>query len=88
MRVNAVLPGPTMTDMLAPLTEIPGAVDRLAAQSPIGRLAEPGDVADVIAFLATDAARFVSGQLISVDGGLSSTVELIDPAVFASAAAG
>jgi NAD(P)-dependent dehydrogenase (short-subunit alcohol dehydrogenase family) len=70
--VNAVGPGVVRT----PLTEayIEANPDRLRAvidHTPLRRLAEPQDVADVVAFLASDAARFVTGQTLFVDGGLT-----------------
>ncbi|MGV9675705.1 SDR family NAD(P)-dependent oxidoreductase [Nocardia sp. NPDC003482] len=66
--VNSVLPGPTDTDLFA---SSGAPVDVLLAQTPLGRLAEPGDIADVVDFLASDAARWITGQSIAVDGGLS-----------------
>jgi 3-oxoacyl-[acyl-carrier protein] reductase len=66
--VNAVLPGPTDTDGFAAA----GApVDALVARTPLGRLGRPDDIADVVGFLASDAARWITGRSIVVDGGFS-----------------
>ncbi len=66
--VNNVLPGPTDTDGFAAAA---APVEALIAQTPLGRLGRPADVADVVGFLASDAARWITGQSIAVDGGLS-----------------
>ncbi len=65
---NAVAPGFISTDMTHELSEEirTGILER----TPLGRLGEPGDIAGVIAFLASDAAGFITGQVIEVDGGL------------------
>jgi 3-oxoacyl-[acyl-carrier protein] reductase len=65
--VNSVLPGPTNTDGFASAS---APVEALIAQTPLGRLAEPEDIAEVVNFLASDAARWITGQSITVDGGL------------------
>jgi 3-oxoacyl-[acyl-carrier protein] reductase len=65
--VNSVSPGLTNTDgMVMP----PEAVDQAVAQTPLGRLGEPADVADVIAYLLTNRARWVTGQRVNAGGGL------------------
>jgi len=67
VRVNAVAPGLTETPLVA---EMPDEVrTRLIKETALGRIAQPEDVADVIAFLLSDAARHVTGECIRVDGG-------------------
>src|SRR5204862_4424987 len=68
IRVNAVAPGITNTAMPR-LGNTEEALAALGRANPTGRLAEPDDIADVIVFLATDAARYLAGQLIHVNGG-------------------
>lgn len=66
--VNVVAPGFITTDMTATLGEERQAA--IVSQVPLGRMADPGEVADVIAFLASDKAAYVTGAVIPVDGGL------------------
>jgi NAD(P)-dependent dehydrogenase (short-subunit alcohol dehydrogenase family) len=69
VRVNAVAPGPTDTGMLDRFT---GTAERKAAlmsSVPLGRLGEPEEIAQAILFLASDAASFMTGQIVTVDGG-------------------
>jgi 3-oxoacyl-[acyl-carrier protein] reductase len=65
--VNVVLPGVTATDMTANMPADNKEHARL--QTSLGRLGRPEDIADVIAFLAGDDARWITGQLIVVNGG-------------------
>ena len=66
--VNVVAPGPIATDMLAALPE--DQRDDYAMSVPLGRLGEPSEVAAVVVFLASNAASYVTGAVIPVDGGL------------------
>ena len=66
--VNAVCPGFTATDMNRETLEKRGA--EIAAQIPLGRAAEPDEVAAVIAFLCSDKAAYITGETISVNGGI------------------
>lgn len=67
--VNAVAPGFVRTDMTAALPE--QVVERYEGQIPLGRLADPEEVADVVRFLVSDAAAYVTGEVIRVDGGMA-----------------
>ncbi len=72
IRVNAVSPGMIRTAMTAPMFEfLPNQAERFEKGTPVGRVGEPEDVADVVVFLCSDLARFVTGQNIVVDGGLT-----------------
>ncbi|NER79287.1 MAG: SDR family oxidoreductase [Leptolyngbya sp. SIO1D8] len=65
--VNVISPGVTDTDGLILPKE---AIDQLIQQTPLGRLGQPNDVADVVTFLVSDDARWVTGQNIQANGGI------------------
>jgi 3-oxoacyl-[acyl-carrier protein] reductase len=66
--VNAVAPGFIATDMTAVLSE--KTVEQLAARIPLGRLGSPADVAAAVVFLASEEAGYITGQVLSVNGGM------------------
>ncbi len=67
--VNAVAPGFIATEMTAKLGE--EVLTEVRKQIPLGRLGEPQDVADAVLFLASEAAGFITGHVLTVDGGLT-----------------
>lgn len=74
VRVNAVCPGPTATRMIASLESQTGAGandpgERYRAMIPIGRYAEPNEIADLVLFLCSDLSRSISGAQYLIDGG-------------------
>ena len=74
IRVNAVCPNEVNTDMLRSGFEIRGldpeeGIATLNKTVPLGRIAEPDDIADVVAFLASDEARYMVGALLEINGG-------------------
>jgi gluconate 5-dehydrogenase len=66
---NAVAPGYFETDMSAKMRSDPAAVERIVKRTPLGRWGRPRDLAGVVAFLASSAADYVTGQQLVVDGG-------------------
>jgi 3-oxoacyl-[acyl-carrier protein] reductase len=68
IRVNAIAPGYITTEITAGLPE--AARDAILAGTPLGRLGEPADVARAVRFLVSDAASFITGDVLAVDGGL------------------
>jgi NAD(P)-dependent dehydrogenase (short-subunit alcohol dehydrogenase family) len=76
IRVNAVAPGVVDTDLWARNKAIPGVVEQIEAQIPLRRWSVPDDVADAVVFLASDAARYLTGETMSVDGGMARTLDL------------
>ena len=65
---NAVAPGFIRTDMTDKMPE--DAVKAMLSNIPAGRYGEPSDVAETVAFLASDAAAYITGEVIKVDGGM------------------
>ena len=72
---NTVCPGPTDTPLLDAITEASADAERVIAGMtkavPMRRLGQPDDVAPAVVFLASDAAGFITGQTLSVSGGLT-----------------
>ena len=73
IRVNAVCPSLTRTEMSGAIRDNDTLMDAFLQRIPLGRVGEPEDVADVIAFLASEDARFVTGANLPVDGGVSAS---------------
>ena len=72
IRVNAVAPGMIRTALTEPLLGgFPHLSERYERTTPVGRLGEPEDIADVVVFLCSDQARFITGQNIVIDGGMT-----------------
>ena len=71
IRVNAVCPGFTHTEMTRGTWENPELYDRIVALHPIGRFAEPVEIARAVLFLASDEASFVTGACLVIDGGFT-----------------
>ena len=69
VNVNAIAPGYMATDMNAALLADPDRLAALSARIPAGRWGQPDDIGNVAVFLASDAARYVHGQILAVDGG-------------------
>jgi Tropinone reductase 1 len=71
IRVNTVAPWYTRTPLVEPILAQPARLAAILAATPMGRIAEPVEVAAVVAFLALPAASYVTGQCVAVDGGMS-----------------
>lgn len=70
IRVNAVCPGVIHTTMVQSLLEeIPEVIDTLNNQAPVGRIGQPEEIAEAVVWLCSDAASFVTGHALAVDGG-------------------
>jgi 2-hydroxycyclohexanecarboxyl-CoA dehydrogenase len=74
IRVNCVAPGPVDTALWAGMADeanMEKLTAALARMIPLGRIGQPEDVADVVAFFASDDSRYLTGQVLSIDGGLT-----------------
>lgn len=71
IRVNALAPGYFPTQMNAPMVAAPGRLEAVLSRIPMGRPGEPQDLVGPVTFLASHASRYVTGQILPVDGGMS-----------------
>jgi 3-oxoacyl-[acyl-carrier protein] reductase len=71
VRANAVLPGLVRTPLMEPMLARAGVTEAFLEQTPLGAIAEGAEVADVVAFLASPAARWITGASLPVDGGMA-----------------
>lgn len=69
IRVNAIGPGSVMTDMLKTVMADDDARERILMRTPLGRVGEPGEIAAIAAFLASDDSSYMTGETIYADGG-------------------
>ena len=71
IRINAICPGPVATPIISSIEQIPGLKERWDDAVPMGRFAQPEEIAAVAAFLASDDASYMTGAILAVDGGLT-----------------
>jgi NAD(P)-dependent dehydrogenase (short-subunit alcohol dehydrogenase family) len=71
IRINVVAPGPVRTGLLSRMVGGHISLDDIAERVPVGRISEPHEIADAILWLCSDAASFVTGHTLSVDGGVT-----------------
>ncbi len=73
IRVNAIAPGPALTDLYRNLDSrhLEKEFEELKKHTPLNAIGEPSEIADLAVFLASDASKFITGQIIAIDGGLS-----------------
>jgi NAD(P)-dependent dehydrogenase (short-subunit alcohol dehydrogenase family) len=71
IRCNVVAPGVVRTPLMAPFLDRPEVSNAFTSRTPLARLGAPDDIADVVTFLVSPAARWITGTRIPVDGGLS-----------------
>jgi 3-oxoacyl-[acyl-carrier protein] reductase len=69
VRVNGVAPGLTLTPMTQKIMDTPKLHDRYVGEIPLGRIGEPEDIARAVAFLASEDAGWITGKILTVDGG-------------------
>jgi NAD(P)-dependent dehydrogenase (short-subunit alcohol dehydrogenase family) len=69
IRVNAIAPGWIETDLTRPLVEDAARSAPILARTPLNRWGVPADVGGAVVFLASDAARFITGAILPIDGG-------------------
>ena len=71
VRINAVGPGPVATPMVAPTMADPAALHAMEASIPMGRLGQPDEIGEVVSFLLSQRASFITGQILCADGGFT-----------------
>ena len=76
IRANSVAPGVVATDLWTPALAQDGVAEQVTELVALRRLSEASDVADVVVFLASDASRYLTGEVLAVDGGMRSTINL------------
>jgi NAD(P)-dependent dehydrogenase (short-subunit alcohol dehydrogenase family) len=76
VRVNAIAPGWFPSEMTGPWVKKGMFLDHLSANSPMGRIGKPEELAGALLLLASDASSFINGEIISVDGGISASTGL------------
>jgi NAD(P)-dependent dehydrogenase (short-subunit alcohol dehydrogenase family) len=69
VRVNSIAPGPIRTPMAAERLADPAQVEWLTGRVPLGRIGEPSEIGDVAAFLLSERASYISGEILYADGG-------------------
>lgn len=79
IRANSIAPGVVATEMWREPLGTSGVEEAVTSLIPTRRITAPSEIADVVAFLATDAARGITGETISVDGGMFATANLYPP---------